>query len=199
MLSLPDLRKYLRHQRVLLSASNRIHFNHLINQHLVNSKLLIRCSSIASYLATNTEVDLLPMIKVCSDRRVPHFLPVTQKNHRLLFHHYRCGEHVYPNKYGILEPALQQPRQAKFVAAIILPLVGFDAEGNRLGMGGGYYDRTLAFSRDINCRQRPILIGAAYQLQKVDRIHSNNWDIPLDAAVTEEGITLFTKRAKFLL
>jgi len=199
MLSSPDLRKYLRRQRLLLSASNRLHFNTLINQHLITSKLLIRCSSIASYLATDVEVNLLPFIKTCSIRRIHHLLPVIQKNHSLKFQRYNWNNQLNPNKYGIFEPTSSKTLQTKFISAIITPLVGFDALGNRLGMGGGYYDRSLTFSINSNCLLRPLIIGAAYQLQEVKSIPSNDWDVPLDAVVTEKGIIHFSKRAKYLL
>jgi len=199
MLLSSDLRKHLRKRRLLLSASNRLNFNALINQHLITSKLLIRCSSIASYLATDVEVNLLPLIKTCSIRKIHHLLPVIRKDHSLTFQRYNWNSQLTPNKYGIFEPTSSDTLQTKFISAIITPLVGFDTLGNRLGMGGGYYDRSLAFTKNSHCRLRPLIIGAAYQLQEADSIPSNHWDVPLDAVVTEKGIIHFSKRAKYLL
>ena len=65
---------------------------------------------------------------------------------------------------------------------ILMPLVGFDNDGNRLGMGGGYYDRTLAYTR--HAIKKPVLIGVAHDLQRVDRLPYASWDIPLNAIVT---------------
>ena len=68
-----------------------------------------------------------------------------------------------------------------------MPLVGFDEEGGRLGMGGGFYDRSFAFTR-IRPRLRPTLIGLAHELQKVQKLPVEPWDIPLDAVVTDHRI-----------
>lgn len=67
---------------------------------------------------------------------------------------------------------------------ILLPLTGFDARGNRLGMGGGFYDRTLAFRQRAGQR-RPLLVGIAHACQEVPLIPSASWDIPLDRIVTD--------------
>jgi 5-formyltetrahydrofolate cyclo-ligase len=69
-----------------------------------------------------------------------------------------------------------------------MPLVGFDANCNRLGMGGGFYDRTLAYLRLRRCWRRPLLIGIAHECQRVERLETNTWDVPLDLVVTEERI-----------
>lgn len=199
MLATLELRKHLRRQRQQISAPARTRLNQLINQHFINSKLLLRSSSLASYLATASEVDLTPLLAICETRNISQFLPVVQKNHRLKFHVYHTATQLSLNKYGIFEPVSQQQRQAKFLSTIILPLVGFDTQGNRLGMGGGYYDRALAFSRTSANIKRPLLIGAAYEKQKIDRLPSNHWDIPLDAVITEKCIYKFSKRAKYLL
>ena len=68
-----------------------------------------------------------------------------------------------------------------------LPLVAFDERGNRLGMGGGFYDRTLAFSRRPG--QKPVLIGCAYAFQEIRMLPAESWDIPLQFIATEKGIT----------
>jgi len=89
------------------------------------------------------------------------------------------------NRYGIPEPDVSPHRAlaADELAGAIVPLVGFDAHGHRLGMGGGWYDRTFAG------RQRStagaVLLGAAFDLQRVDGIEPEAWDVPLDAVFTE--------------
>jgi 5-formyltetrahydrofolate cyclo-ligase len=74
---------------------------------------------------------------------------------------------------------------------MLLPLVAFDERGNRIGMGGGFYDRTLANLQHSDGWQRPKRIGVAYQLQQTRKIPSEEWDIPLHAVATEQGITWF--------
>lgn len=75
---------------------------------------------------------------------------------------------------------------------IILPLVAFDLSGNRLGMGGGFYDRTLSFKHQRCHWKGPKLIGIAHELQRVDLLPVNDWDIPLDAVITEQKLYQFT-------
>ena len=68
-----------------------------------------------------------------------------------------------------------------------MPLVGFDPEGGRLGMGGGFYDRSLAYrNRHAYCR-KPALLGLAHECQKVDRLALASWDVPLEATVTDRA------------
>jgi 5-formyltetrahydrofolate cyclo-ligase len=71
---------------------------------------------------------------------------------------------------------------------LLLPLVGFDETGNRLGMGGGYYDRTLSYLRQRKHWRRPRLVGIAHECQKVDALAPSPWDVPLDMIVTEERV-----------
>jgi len=80
---------------------------------------------------------------------------------------------------------------ARWLHVLIVPLVGFDDNGNRLGMGGGYYDATLSFLRRRRIWRKPFLIGLAYECQRAARIPSETWDIRLDAVLTETGLTRF--------
>jgi 5-formyltetrahydrofolate cyclo-ligase len=92
------------------------------------------------------------------------------------------------NRYGIDEPAYAPATvmRAAMLDIVLLPLVGFDLEGNRLGMGKGYYDRTFAASRT---RWRcPKLLGIAHGLQEVAQLPRAAWDVPLDGIVTERGL-----------
>lgn len=93
------------------------------------------------------------------------------------------------NRYGILEPQLNCSHVSPVAQLdmILMPLVAFDSKGNRLGMGGGFYDRTLAHLPK-NKAQRPTLIGIAHQCQFVDALPVASWDIPLDYIITDERI-----------
>ncbi len=90
---------------------------------------------------------------------------------------------MYKNCYGILEPKQQQAIPIEDLDILFVPLVAFDDELNRLGMGGGYYDRAL--SRSPRPR-RPLLIGLAHQGQKVAQLNTQYWDIPLDMVLTDQ-------------
>jgi 5-formyltetrahydrofolate cyclo-ligase len=96
------------------------------------------------------------------------------------------------NSYGILEPTSLTRVSAQDLQLILLPLVGFDAYGHRLGSGAGYYDRALGFRRLRRHWIGPKLVGIAYECQRVDELAVRPTDIPLDAVITERGIAFFS-------
>jgi len=191
-------RHSLRQQRKLISASDRARFDHAIYQTLLDSGVLIRCTHIAGYLSNDGEPSNHAFIQRCQQSNHSYYLPVIKKQ-KLVFSRYQANTPLTNNKYNIPEPVASYTLPAKFMSAILLPLVGFDRQGNRLGMGGGFYDRTLSFIRRTPCHKKPLLIGIAYNVQKVDKIIKQHWDIPLDALITERGMLLFNNKARALL
>lgn len=191
-----ELRRSLRQSRKQLSPSQRQKYNCAINQRFIRSGLLLRASSIATFLPNDGEVDLSLLIQTCAARRIAHFLPVIKKNNQLNFSRYKWGDQLSLNQFGIPEPVNAASLSSALFTIIVLPLVGFDLSGNRLGMGGGYYDKTLAFVNQSNCFKRPLLIGAAYEVQLSKKIQANKWDVGLDAVITEHRVIAFSKRAK---
>lgn len=113
-----------------------------------------------------------------------------RRENRLWFLPYRPGEPLHPNRFGIPEPSRHRGRIGPpwNLDLLLVPLVGFDADCNRIGMGGGFYDRTLAYLRHRTHWRRPRLIGIAHECQRVEQIHPRTWDIPLDAVATEQRI-----------
>ena len=103
----------------------------------------------------------------------------------LRFAPWRAGDPLVTNRYGIPEPDIEPASalDAHAMALVVTPLVGFDAQGHRLGMGGGWYDRTLAFRRDAAAAP-PWLVGAAFDMQQVDALPIESWDVPLDLVCT---------------
>jgi 5-formyltetrahydrofolate cyclo-ligase len=93
------------------------------------------------------------------------------------------------NHLGIDEPAGACEIGARWLDLVFLPLVGFDSHGMRLGMGGGYYDRTFAFLNLRTAWRAPRLVGIAYEFQHIDRIEPAPHDVRLDAVVTEDGLS----------
>jgi 5-formyltetrahydrofolate cyclo-ligase len=93
-----------------------------------------------------------------------------------------------PNRFGIPEPVVATGDlvDASALDVILLPLVAFDLKGNRVGMGGGFYDRTLEFTRQQPYDRRPKLIGLAHEFQYTDALKPSPWDIPLDGIVTDK-------------
>ena len=146
---------------------------------------------IACYLANDGEIDPRFIIATAWKLRKQVYLPVLSPFlSKLYFAPYRSGMAMSKNRYGIDEPTC---RPVEWVTAwqldlMLLPLVAFDDNGNRLGMGGGFYDRTLAYRRSRTRSLRPKLIGLAHELQREEQLNTNSWDIPLDMIATEQRI-----------
>jgi 5-formyltetrahydrofolate cyclo-ligase len=107
----------------------------------------------------------------------------------LRFAELRDDTRLVADKYGILEPAggFRNTVPAHALDLVLVPLVAFDLDGRRVGMGGGYYDRTFEYLRWRRCWHRPRLVGVAYEMQRVAHIDEDTWDVPLHAIVTENG------------
>ncbi|NMH59172.1 5-formyltetrahydrofolate cyclo-ligase [Alteromonas sp. MYP5] len=141
---------------------------------------------VALYLANDGEPDLSTVIRSCWQHQIatslPVLHPVTKKH--LLMLNYTADTPMHINRFGIAEPALncQAIRLLNQHDVLFMPLVGFDKQGNRLGMGGGFYDRTLAST--VNCESRPRLVGVAHDCQQAESLPIQPWDVPLDAIIT---------------
>lgn len=141
---------------------------------------------VAGYWAVDGELPLLGLLR--GPASFIYCLPVLQPGRRLRFGPWQPGQPLVRNRYGIPEPdlppqALLEPEQMDHV---LLPLTGFDDRGHRLGMGGGYYDRSFAFRRAS--APPPRLIGIGYACQRVEALPVAEWDVPLDLVVTEQGV-----------
>ncbi|QJD28589.1 5-formyltetrahydrofolate cyclo-ligase [Methylococcus geothermalis] len=150
---------------------------------------------IAAYLAHDGEVETTALFEYLRELGRTGFVPILRKEPRrmLWFGPYAGTASMRPNRYGIPEPPVDQGTitDARELDLVFMPLVAFDPRGNRLGMGGGYYDRTFAFRLDEPASAKPRLIGLAFEGQKVERLEAQPWDVPLDAVVTEAGIYRF--------
>jgi len=144
---------------------------------------------IAVYVAIEGELDPEPLVTLARHLGKEVFLPVLPpgNNTPLTFLPYLAGAELRPNRFRIPEPA---PSAGAALAPVELdlvfaPLVAFDARGQRLGMGGGYYDRSFAFLKGAR-RPHPVLMGYAYETQKVAELPAESWDVPLAGVVTEQ-------------
>lgn len=115
------------------------------------------------------------------------FLPVL-RGRALVFARYAQGTRLEANRFGIPEPMNAEIVPAARLDLIFLPLVGFTRTGARLGMGGGYYDATLGFLRNRPRWRRPRPVGIAYAFQELTELPAEDWDVPLHAVVTENGV-----------
>ena len=158
--------------------------------HLRQLGLLRPRQRIAIYLGNDGEIDPRLFLHLLRRLHLEIYLPVLHplKHNSLLFATYRHQQALQPNRYGIDEPVLRQSRiaHARQLDVILMPLVAFDAQGNRLGMGGGYYDRALEFKRQ-HYTARPLLFGLAHAFQQMEKLPEAPWDVPMDGIVTDQG------------
>jgi 5-formyltetrahydrofolate cyclo-ligase len=138
---------------------------------------------IALYLAADGEIDTQPLATLARDLGKQLYLPVIDSDDRLSFARWDAHDSLSNNRYDIPEPPANAARcPASNLDIIFLPLVGWDKRGGRLGMGGGFYDRSLS---DV---AGPLLVGLAHELQQVDDIPRENWDVLLDYVATEAAL-----------
>ena len=191
MRNLKQLRQQIRAQRRALSAQQQKSHSQSVAKQLTNSALFLRSRRIAFYLSEDGEIDLTPILNRAHKMGKECFLPVIHKGpkYTLWFCKYQPGDRLIPNRFGINEPDyLKHPPVKPWgLDLILMPLVAFDAECNRLGMGGGYYDRTINFLHTRNRWRSPCLMGVAHDCQKVGKLPVQSWDIPLQGVVTESS------------
>ena len=195
-----QLRKQLRALRRGLSPREQRLHSLRISRNIARLPTFQHSRRIAFYLTADGEIDLCPAIQRAKRTGKRCFLPVLRRRPALSlwFVEYDSNTRLNPNRFGIHEPVLRKHKVTMpwGLDLILKPLVGFDLKGNRLGMGGGYYDRTLSYLRHRYYWQAPPLIGVAHECQKVDALTARPWDIPLDAVVTEHTVYPFDRRNK---
>lgn len=189
----PALRRRLRDLRRQLDKTQQRRAAHQLARLIHSSALFRRSRHIGFYLANDGEPDLTPLLHHAWTMRKTCYLPVITPDRRLRFAPYYPGDPLAPNLFGIPEPVGAGLRSvdARLLDLLLMPLVGFDAQGNRLGMGGGFYDRSLSFLRQRRHWRKPRLLGIAHALQRVEALAPQSWDVPLDAVATEQQIYLF--------
>jgi len=185
--STQQIRQRMRGERSALHTHAVQHASFVITQTLCRLPAVQRATTIALYVPAFNEVDCTLLSQRMEARRKLIYAPILRKNH-LVFAPSGKSREYRENRYGIPEPLhnrreLRSPQQ---LDVIITPLVAFDRDCNRIGMGGGYYDRTLAFRKRRRHWRRPLTIGVAYSFQLVDNIKAEPWDIPLDVVITEK-------------
>lgn len=188
--SFTTLRKRNCERRAALPAAERARASTAICARIAALESFRSATRIAAYSAIRGEVDLRDLWTQAPEKQ--WYLPVIERGPARNMHFvlYDPAARLAANWFGIPEPDLAAavsiaPRDLDLV---LLPLVGFDARGHRIGMGAGYYDRAFAFRLDPHAAPRPTLVGVGYDFQRVDRIAARAWDVPLDAVATEKAI-----------
>lgn len=187
-----ELRRQIIRQRISQSTKKSQFCSDVIINKLIKNPVFIRSNRIAMYLPAKGEVNPVGLLSKTLGMQKNYFLPILHpfKHNCLWFAAYQPGDSLIQNRYGIWEPIINLSHivPAWSLDLVITPLVAFDEQKNRLGMGGGFYDRTFAFLQQKIFHQRPKLVGVAFEFQKVPALHANPWDIPLTLIITEECV-----------
>lgn len=183
------LRRQLRQRRRDIAAPERIAAAERLAGQLAALPLLPERGHVAGYWAMQGEIGLHAW-QVRLPPSLTYCLPVLHADEVLRFAPWKAGEALVLNRYGIPEPDVdpEHALPASAMALVAMPLVGFDDRGHRLGMGGGWYDRSLAFRHDRPAP--PWLVGAAFAAQRVDALPREAWDVRLDAVCCEDDTLL---------
>ncbi len=184
------LRRRLRDQRRATPATIRIAAADGLASQLLSLDALPATGYVAGYWANDGEIGL-HVFQLRLPPGLIYCLPVLHDD-TLCFAPWRAGDPLVTNRFGIPEPDVEPASalEPEAMALVVTPLVGFDTAGQRLGMGGGWYDRSFAFRQ--HAPAPPLLIGAAFASQQVDALEAAPWDVALDAICTESETFLMT-------
>ena len=171
----------LKRKKKYLTAK-KFNFNlifNLVKKHFNKKKIII-----AGYYPSNYEVNILNFLEKASNKRFRIVLPVIQSSSKISFKSWVFKEPLVVNKFGMMEP--KDTKKEIIPDLIMVPLVAFDKNLNRIGYGKGYYDRSLQKISKI--KKKTISLGIAYSFQKCKDIPVNKYDFKLDYIFTERGI-----------
>ena len=189
-LTRPQLRRLLRHNRRALSPAEQRQAAQGVYRQLAQNLLFRRARHVSLYLPMDGEIDPCLLLRAAQKRGKATYLPVLSAwpRTKMVFQRVHPGEKFKPNRFRIPEPRINAKRQRKIwtLDLVLMPLVGFDPQGGRLGMGGGFYDRSLAYLARRKTWRKPVLLGLAHECQKVGKLAVASWDVPLAGTVTDK-------------
>lgn len=182
------IRSEIRERRRLLTPEQQQQSAHLAASHLTSHHKIQQANTVAIFLSFDGELNTDPVIELLWQQKKQVYLPVLHpfSPGNLLFLSYRPDSQLIRNRLKIFEPQLdvRDVLPLNQLDVVITPLVAFDQHGQRLGMGGGFYDRTLQHWQ----RGGPYPIGLAHDCQRVEYLPSEHWDVPLPEIVTPEKV-----------
>lgn len=199
--SQPSIRSQIRQLRNQLSSAIQSQHSRQATKHLqdflkrncyqMSEKSPVK---VAAFLSQDGELETKNVINILQqDPKFQVYLPIIEQNSNMAFGYYPTSAQLEKNRLGMMQPKenAQQPRiTANELDLVLTPLVAYDSKGYRIGMGGGYYDRTFALKQK---HKPPFLIGWSHSCQQVSKIDVNPWDIPLDFLITEKGWQAFNQ------
>ena len=182
----------MRQLRGAVPLKDRLAAAARINQSVLDLDVIQAAKAIGGFLAFDGEADPLPLMTWANEMQRQVFVPmIVGKGKPLMFSPWHPDVAMRLNRFGIAEPDVPENQwiAPQELDIVITPLVAFDENCHRLGVGGGFYDRSFAFLNSLEPdRRRPIMIGFAFELQRVKSITRQSWDVLLDAVVTERSI-----------
>jgi len=191
-------RRRLRALRLGIEPRQRAAAESAIRATLERLRIFRRGGRVALYLPLPGEVDLRPCLPDAWRRGVDTYVPriVSRRRRLMTFVALAPESTARLNSYGIEEPAATTRYLASTALDVVLvPVVGYDRRGNRLGMGAGFYDRALRRRLEAGrAWRRPRLVGVAFACQELPEIAVSSWDVPLDLIVTEQGVVIPERR-----
>ena len=179
-----QIRQHTIHLRKQLSQECLLTHSQGLFLKLQSLNLTLKNKKVASYLAVNGEIDNQLLHQYILAQQQAIYLPII-KNETLVFGAYYNDTPLTPNQFKILEPNVAQTENIENMDIVFIPLTAFKKDANRLGMGGGYYDKTIA---NIKSSKQPLLIGIAHELQHNEQFITQPWDIQMDMIITEKQI-----------
>jgi 5-formyltetrahydrofolate cyclo-ligase len=182
------LRNSIRTRRQALPPSHQYRASRAILKRLSKHPLFLNSQNIAFYLANDGEVDPQPLMQLAHLSKKHCYLPVIKPDRSLRFVQYRPGTPLIKNQYGIAEPSGRRGHiSPQKLDIVITPLVAFDRQGGRLGMGGGFYDRSFQPSGSRH-NKGPLLLGLGHAFQEVTYLELEAWDVKLAVIATEKEL-----------
>ena len=181
------LRLDARKARQSMTVRERAQASRQITDRFLNSRYFMGSDTIGCYVSMWDEVDTSAIIERAWRAKKRIFLPVTGASRNMHFRETLPQTELAMNDFGLWEPVSGTSIEVRELDVVVTPLVAFDNRRNRIGMGGGYFDRTFAFLRDRQHWLRPKLIGVAFECQRAPKIARNPWDIPVFRIYTESG------------
>lgn len=190
----PSLRSQLRGARRALPHGGHAAQSHAAARAIQRLPGFACGKRVALYLPFDREADTAALIRAARRRGVLIYVPVITDRRKRQMRFYPFDGRTRRGTFGIAVPARSgKPLAARWFDLIVLPVVGVDAHGRRLGMGGGYYDRALAFRSQRRVWQGPHLAALAFECQRTTVPFAEPWDVRLDSLATESGLFKFLR------
>tara|TARA_R100000005_G_scaffold81020_1_gene48347 strand:- start:10889 stop:11491 length:603 start_codon:yes stop_codon:yes gene_type:complete len=178
------LRRQLRERRKTVPAEQQAAAARAVAEHIRTLPDWEAVRHIGLYWPNDGELDTGPLAQACRKQGKRTYLPVLTQQRTLVFREWLDDQPMETNRYGIPEPdSSQRSCEAAELDVLVMPLVGWQRDGYRLGMGGGFYDRTLAGAGGL------LRVGLAYACQQITGLEGANWDVPIHWVLTESGLT----------